>query len=848
MPDNSSSPSSRGLFAAVFLISVAALALQVLQMRIFAFALWQHLAFLVISIAILGFGASGSFLSLFGFLRHRRGGNSAAVAGILFALTAFAGPLLLTEHAERIFGAGNVAVDFFKNFDKGRVALYLLVFMLPYFFAGYVISLALIKEKARVSQLYFVNLLGSGLGCFVLFATFEPLGAEGSLLVTAAMGGIVGVFAAESRGLRIGSGIVTVLLLIGVVFAQSLFPFEVADSKFIKSYTHDYSRLIKSEKTVPGLEDRSDFVVTHSAWTPLGRLQYVTDKRFKQLGLHQGILFQDGDAPGILPAADDPASLKDLHAIGYEIEPKPKVLIIGIGGGLDIRYAVDLEAKDITGVEINPRTLRFFEEDFADWHGLLERRPDMKLHAAEGRTFIRRTKEKFDLIQMSGVDTYTALSSGAYVLSESYLYTRQAFHDYFNALSDDGMFTIIRFAFPAPRETLRIMAIAMDVLAERGAKEPWKHVSVVRTHLGGKTGLGGILVKKSPFTAADLDRLRAWSKAAGCETSYLPDEDKDNPFHALAKAVRGNDVEAFYDSYPYNVRPVVDDKPFFFNQFGPGAVWEYLTRSASEKPVEEGIVWVALRKDFQTKPVGMLLLTTTAGLLLILVLICILFPLLFVRGKRAGQGTRWVPIGYFLCLGFAYIFLMISSMQRFSLLLGHPTYAISVTMATFLVGSGLGSLVSGRFAEKRGPLVVALVAIFLVGWFTFLQIMLPTFTAEWLPESFTMRALRTIGLILPMAFAMGMCFPTGMRQIGHREAMIPWAYGVNGAASVLGSVLAVGLAMLFGFTNVQWFAAFLYILAALLMRRLARERASADIDAPTQIAAETEANLDEIFG
>ena len=843
MTDPTSPSREKGLFSAVFLISVAALALQVLQMRIFAFVLWQHLAFLVISIAILGFGASGSFLSVMGFLRHRKAGNSVAVAGILFALTAFAGPLLLTEHAQVLFGKGKVAVDFFKDFDKGRVALYLVVFMLPYFFAGYVISLALIKEKAKVSKLYFVNMIGSGLGCFVLFATFEPLGAEGSLLVTAALGGGIGLLAAESKAMRILSGAVAVLLLAGLPFAARLFPFEVADSKFIASYLKDYSGLLQDPAKTPGIADHSPVRVTHSAWTTLGRLQYLQDKRFKAFGLHQGILFQDGDAPGIMPAKDDPASIKDLHAIGYEIEPKPKVLVIGIGGGLDLRYAVDLEAKDITGVEINPRTLEFFENEFRDWHGLIDRRPDMKLVAAEGRTFIRRTKEKYDLIQMSGVDTYTALSSGAYVLSESYLYTRQAFHDYLDKLTDDGMFAIIRFAFPAPRETLRIMAIAMDVLAARGDKEPWKHVAVVRTHLGQKTGLGGILVKNSAFTKAELDKLRAWSANAGCEDSYLPDEELDNPFHALAQAVKAGKVEEFYASYPYNIRPVVDDKPFFFNQFGPGAVWDYLTRSASEKPKETGIVWVALRKDFQTKPVGMLLLTTTAGLLLILVLICIFLPLLFVRGKRAGQGTRWAPIGYFLCLGFAYIFLMISSMQRFSLLLGHPTYAISVTMATFLVVSGLGSLVSGRFAEKRAPLVLALVALFLCAWFVFLQIQLPTLTALWLPKSFAMRALLTIGLISPMAFAMGMCFPTGMRQIEHREAMIPWAYGVNGAASVLGSVLSVGLAMVFGFTNVQWFAAALYILAALLMRRLVRERRAGSDQPPADVVAQLDALL-----
>ena len=810
------------LYSSVFLISAASLALQVLQMRIFAYVFWQHLAFLVISIAILGFGASGAFLSSWRRLRGADPKKFVVFCSLAFAVLTLLGPQFLRGGSIDIFNELG-GRDFLK------LGFYFLIFTLPYFFAGSVISIVLTREAEHVSRFYFVNLVGSGLGCFLLFATLTPLGAEGSLLVIAAMGAMAALVCARPAGLKWASSIALLLCLAALPIRDRLFEFETADSKYINTYVVDGAS--RGAKLVKSL------------WTPLARIDVVEHIEHDK----SATIFQDGDAPAPMPAFALPIPANELHTLAYSLLDKPKVLVIGVGGGFDIKVALHAGASLVVGVEINPTTLHLYRDEYKEMTGKVGERDNVELYVAEGRNFVRRSERKFDLIQMSGVDTYTALSNGAYVLSESYLYTEEAFNDYLDHLEDDGIFCFIRFAFPAPRETLRILVMACEVLAERGAKEAWKHVAVlIPKGKKGGTRLGSILIKKSAFTTAELDKLRAWTKSIAPEnphtdTPYLHDEDKDNPFHAYVKAFRAGKAEEFLASYPYNVRPVQDDKPFFFNQHGLLSLWSWFrdeqfipfleslppvkTREAlaAQRSTRVGKrVWVALRKDFQTKPVGLILLAVTFFVLLALVLLCIFFPLFFLKKERREGGTVLAPIGYFSCLGFAYIFVMISAMQRFGLLLGHPSYAISITMATFLIASGIGSLFVGLFPLRMGQKLITSAAILLSVCAVLLAIYMPELHARYLAEDFELRVGITIAVLAPMAFLMGMFFPTGIRMLAKQRGLVPWAYGVNGAASVLASVLAVFGAMILGFTAVHYIAAVLYLLASFFLWRMGK--------------------------
>jgi len=822
----------KGLGIAVFSVSAASLALEVLQMRIFAFSLWHHLAFLVVSIAILGFGAAGAVLSSSRSLRARSLRGSLGVALLLFSFTSLIGPYVLSRHPVDLFGSMGTK-------DVATVGLYYVLFALPYFFAGYVIALALTRATEKVNYLYFLNLLGSGVGCFLIYPILGPFGALGSLFLIATIGASPAPILVIGKTKKLLAyslvlGLLGLSLIIGFGGWVPL-SFQAAGSKFLNTYLRVFEANLRAEYMKKGIRFTEEQIqkevrekkVKATRWTPLARIDILEDPTVGSKNGPGACLFQDGDAPGQMPEKGWNPPPGQIHGIAYEVKKAPKVLVIGIGGGLDLKVGLERGAKDLTGVEINRVTLDLYEHKFADLVGHLAERKNVHLFNAEGRHFVRSRKDKYDLIQMSGVDTYTALASGSYVLSESYLYTKEAFSDYLDHLNPDGIFTMVRFAFPAPRETLRVMVIAMVVLRERGVKKPWEHVVLLRNQNKAEaTTLGAILVKISAFTKSELDKLRSFAKRNGYRQDYFPDEKGKNPFYSWADSFASGESEAFLASYPYNVRPVVDDRPFFFNQFRWSSVVDYFSETLAgrgeKKVIPKDSPWVALHSDFQKKPVDLLNLVYTLGQLAVLVGLCIFVPLLFLKRRSRGNAMGAIsPMGYFLCLGFGYIFLMISAMQRFGLFLGHPTYAVSIVMATFLIGSGLGSLLSAWIPANRGRSLLVFVALFLFAWSLFLDLSLSAIARENLGAPFFVRTLWTIGLLAPMAFVMGTCFPMGIRVLNlGRDSLIPWAYGINGAASVLGSVLAVVLAMGLGFSNVQWISTGLYILASAFFFRM----------------------------
>ncbi len=548
------------VYVSLLLISTAALALEILHMRIFAFTLWHHLAFLVISIAILGFGASGALLSSVWTLEQAKLRDAIGIAGILFSLTTLLGPIF--------FGAN--PVDIFGNIgfrEATRVLLYYVLFFFPYFFAGYIISITLSKAHEEVGKLYFANMVGSGLGCFLLFLTLVPLGAEGSLFLISGIGALIAVVSSGMLFLRLAGAVALIFMAIGIPMGRGAVRFKPSPSKLISvGLASPLTKILETK------------------WTPLNRVDLMKGAGFS--GLY---IFQDGDAPAPMPKFDSPLAGGEIHSVAYTIleKKKPKVLIIGVGGGFDVKVALKKGARDITGVEINPEILKIYVSGkYKDITGDPASRKNLRLFVGEGRHFVRRSREKYDLIQMSGVDTYTALASGAYVLSESYLYTKQAFRDYLSHLNPGGILAIIRFAFPAPRETLRIMVMAAEALREMGYEKPWKNIVIIRSTTPDSgsspftkvTSFGAVLVKNGEFTKRELEELRGWAKRENHIRDYFPDEPgkftkkqieylsglikKDpryadyrmdengmNPFHAYAESLREGKEKEFLEKY-----------------------------------------------------------------------------------------------------------------------------------------------------------------------------------------------------------------------------------------------------------------------------------------------------------
>jgi hypothetical protein len=499
----------------------------------------------------------------------------------------------------------------------------------------------------------------------------------------------------------------------------------------------------------------------------------------------------DGDLEDVGFVNCAPSSL----AFQIGAEPPGSALIIGPGGGIDVLTAHYNRVERIVGAEINPLIIDLVVDDalYQDYAGgLYTDYPQIRVELAEGRNFVARSKEKYDLIQFSQVDTWAAAASGAYSLSENFLYTIEAFLDYYDHLTDDGMLAIGRWYFEPPRQAFRLVTIGTTALEQRGVADPAQHFIVVRAG-----GTSTFLMKKSPFTADEITRLRDVVDNLGFTLLYAPgDVDPNNWF---ARFFTAPDRAQFYRDYPLDVTPTTDNRPFFFEYYG----WSNFG-------------------DFRSGKVTLVILLVQA---LLLASGLILWPLW--RFQRRGLATRGARrfLVYFAALGIGFIFVEIGLMQRFILFLGHPVYSTSVVLFSILTFSGLGSFLSGRLLAGKSPSPAAEAGgevdprrvqrwiIPLLGMLTVIYVfVLPPLFRWLLALDLTYRVGVSVLLLAPLGLLMGMPFPLGIRLVDRvNSTLVPWAWGVNGFGSVVGSILAVVIAQSYGFALVIGLAVVIYL-------------------------------------
>ncbi|MCP4680203.1 MAG: hypothetical protein GY854_32860 [Deltaproteobacteria bacterium] len=812
-------PSQGLLGAGLFILSASVLALELLGMRLLSFALWHHLAYMVLSVAMLGFGASGAWLA--SSVKERDPRKVITWSAILFSATNVVGFIILSH----------VRLDTFEmsSFKLVKLGFYYVVLLVPYFFAGLAVAAIFRSASEKTTSLYCINLAGSGVGCLLFMYLITPLGGPGALFAVSSLG-MVSAFLwsfKEKSKIRIVAvcGLVAICAL--VPFADKLVPLQSAVSKSLARHLQ-----------LPGAE------IEFTEWTPLSRIDVVrAPKAFNAFlgewrsGDQMRTITIDGDANtwvfshpllkraielkeqtgGSLAAiAEQDESKKENitdilrineYALAFHIKPnEPEVLIIGAGGGNEVAVALAAGSKHVTGVELNPAIMSQSTHHLKDFFGGLYESERATPVISEGRNFVRRTDKFFDIIQMSGVDTWSGLSSGAYVLSENYLYTVEAIKDYIARLKPDGLLSVGRFRLEPPRESLRNLTNALRALKELGVKNPHRHVAVISY---GPPNTARLLVKKSPFTREEVEfylKLVAESKARESRIWYVPyffSRFERSPFiEAIDAVVRGPEIEQhFYDKYPYDVSPVYDDKPFFFEYYK----WKnfLIDRKMSGSGGQVGA----------SRPVGLTILTYLLLQVFVLCLVFIFVPLLRLRRRGVFLPHKWKVAGGFGALGLAFMFVEVGLMQKLSLCLGHPVYSISVSLVAVLFGSGLGSLVAGRLPmaeEKR--VVLALISVVAI-------IVVYIFALEPLSNAVLALSMGTgriiVGLLVAvLAFPMGMPFPLSLQKAGTLgPAVVPWAWGINGGASVLGSILCIVVAMAFGFKIVLAVAAVLYLIA-----------------------------------
>ncbi len=815
---SASRPGLRRSYAVMGLLAWGMMTLQLAQTRILSWIFYNHVVYLTITIALLGFGVSGVAISLLTKRAHN------VERWILAALGGF------TLSAPTCIALASAAPLLFQpTSDQWKLLFCYGVLVVPFFFAGGGIGLILLGSAARVHTLYFFDLLASGAAALGFTLLLRPLGADG--LVWAAAGAGALAFAIQAWvakvSWRVAVGAVAAAGALAVPFRDGLLAERVEPYKFL-SRIHDPSRQhVKLER---------------AEWSPIARIDIFSDPeidlfedRRQKSAAGFKVLTQDGDAISVLPGKEWRASILDEpkpdklltpHNYGYVVHPNPeRALVIGIGGGIDVVSAAAFGAKEIVAAEINPVTVELMQGAYADY---LEwpRWPQVKLLAAEGRHLAKSSEKKFDTITMAAVDTFSALSSGAYVLSENYLYTVEAMEDYLAALEPDGVFTVFRWLFRQPRESLRLSNLFLEAASRVGIAEPSKCVLIVGVDYGWEYRWATTLFRRRPFTPDEVRRvLDRASRQPRAALVYVPDvfppeeqralearefarekayyEPARTAFSSLIRSPSTSARRAMEESYFYNISPVWDDRPFFFEYHKLSELFSAKSQSAN---------------DLRGVMVHYVLYFLCA-VALVVSAVGIALPLyLFQREGLKVKGLAHLA-GLFACLGVGFMFVELGLIQRLNLYLGHPTYSLSVVLAGLLVFTGLGSYRAGKMklpVERAMALgTLAPLAVSIV-WLAVMSLVVNA--------TFTFPLLARIAIVLvsllPVGIALGIPFATALRYVETHDArFVPWAWGINGLSSVVASVFAVLLAMRIGFMAVVLIGSAVYGLGYLLVRR-----------------------------
>lgn len=793
-------------------------------MRLFSIIQWHHFAYMVISLALLGYGVSGALLTL---LRHRLlpwFGTIFVVNAALFGISAIGCFLLVQQLPIN-------TLEMLWDADQWRYLLlsYLLLFM-PFFFAANAICLTFAKFGGLIPRIYAFDLIGAGLGALGIIVALYFITPQSTLQLLAMLGLLAAVSGAIECGLP-GQRILALSLIILMMLAWLL------PQQWLKLNPSEYKALSQALQ-------REGAVMKEERSSPLGLITLVENDRIPfrfapGLGLSstsepppQLAVFIDGEDAGAITRYDGKIERLQFldhqtSALPYHLSSLERVLIVGMGGGSAILQGVYANSGHINVVELNPQIVEIFKEYFtiSGWHLLQDR---VHIEVAEARAFVTESRDQFDLIQISQLGSSGASAAGLYALNESYLYTLEGIREYLRRLTPDGMLAITRWVSLPPKAGLKLVATAIEALRQLGVKDPGKHLIMIR---GWSTFT--LVISKRPFTQNQLKQLRGFNSERFFDSVYFPgiSVEEVNSYNILAEpyyyqgvvSLLGDEAERFIDRYKFDIRPATDDRPYFFNFFK----WSTLPE----------ILSLYRRGGFSLLELGYPVLILTLLQSIVVSLLLIILPLVLIKRINGGTGRAiactasaarrekremsgyagWVML-YFLAIGFAYLYIEIAFIQRFILFLGNPLHAAAVVIAGFLLFSGLGSQRAGKpesWSVHTAVFILSTIAL------TYLWLLPYLFDwLAWLPAPY--RVALSLILIAPLAYCMGMPFPLGLARVSRQAPqLVPWAWGINGCASLISAILATLLALHLGFTWVILFALVLYLIAAIVAPILA---------------------------
>ena len=801
--------------AAVAIISASVLGLEVALMRTLSISRWHHFAYLVVALALLGFGASGTWLGLFSprllprFFTWSRGLTLALAVTIT----------LCYRLAETL--PLNIRYILFSDEQIFYLICYQALIFLPFLLAGVLIGLTLIRFSSSVHLVYGANLIGSGAGPIIAVGLMLWL-PPARLIQAAALAVWAAVFLwrpeSEAKNFWWRAAIP---LFTGLVLALELTTLPVP-------MRLDPHKMLAELQRWQKQGDAHHVVTRHG---PRGRLDV-----FKSSLLHytlfagltattpppaQSLLLADGDTAGpIFHIKDqDEASILDHTpmSVAYRLIPGARVLLLGETSGVNVWLARRFGASHITIVVENPQILELFSGPLAHVAGHSFNGDDLEIHVASPRHYLEYSKEHFDLIQVVGAESMAAGVSGLLSLHENYLFTVEGMTGCLEHLTPTGLISITRGLQSPPRDNIKILATLADSMEKIGLQESMARLAQLRNHLAVCT-----LAARQPFRPAQVQKIIEISDRLWLDIDTLSgfDPSSRKPFNELtgpegfkgsfyqfaASKIFSSEQDEFFKDWAFNVRAATDDRPYFFDFFR----WRSLPRFISS----HGHHW------FQRLELGYVILVISFGQIVGAAALLLFIPLFFWARRRSTPPGGGLAFCYFLLLGLGFLALEMSLMQRFTLLMGDPLLAVAVVLSGFLFFSGCGSLCNRQWT--RSPLqaiVLAGVGIALVAPLVlWLSHALLGIVATW---NTTGRFLLVLTLLAPLAFLMGWPFPAGMLLLEKwSPGLLPWAWGINGFASVAAAPLTVLLAMSLGFRLVLALAVMTYLLAVVLALRV----------------------------
>ncbi len=786
---------SRRHLVEIFLISFAALILEISYTRLISFKLFYYYTYLIIGIALLGIGAGGVIIATFPRLREVETLKLLSVTSLLGSLSVGLGYFVISltplNAIELTTGLGELP----------KLLVVSSALFATFFAVGLMIATLFSRDPESIDRLYFADLLGAGLACALIVPLLTFLSPPVCIFLAGTTLALTAALIAYRRFPRLfyASVAAALLLALPIPFPR-LLPEPVPDEM----------------KTMHAL--RNSESVLFSKWSPVFRVDVSPSKSGSddRLLLHHDGLWGsemhrfNGDVSS-LSRFDTNVRLYPFRTL---VTPPKRILIIGAAGGHEILASLYFDADFIRAVELNPVTVSLLTTVFPDYSGNIATNPKVDLVNDEGRGYLARDDSKYDLIFFVAPDSYSAMNAataGAFVLSESYLYTSEMILESLDHLSENGIICMQfgEIAYDSkPNRTARYVGTARKAFAELGIPDFEKHVLVSTTPSFFQVST--VLLKRTPFDREDVGRfLNVTNIVKGSVARHAWGKDLDNGAVNQVITLDDEALDTWYDRNHDNVRPITDDAPFFWHFARFKNVVAEMDRDLGELNVEDSI--------------GERLLLVMLGVSAFFAAIFLLLPFVTIREVWSGLPAKGRSALYFGSLGLGFMFYEITLIQKFTLFLGYPTYSLTVTLMSVLVFAGIGSWATQFYAHRQKQALVLLAGCILL-LTLFYQFALDGVMGALLGASLAVRVPVTIALMAPLGLCLGAFMPLGLSTVSkltrHPAEYVAWGWALNGFFSVIGSVLTTVLSMTFGFRVVLFLGLGIYVFAVAILRSM----------------------------